>query len=158
MEVAERTNLAAFYRYFEANADASVIGYWAYKRKGEDPRVSEEICFHGGFVVLQAIPQAHDQAPAHMIYVSMSKERRLYKHAAYMLDVFANFHFQNNPESENLTIKVFGNAYQASVLVNNYQVEAMLASGTLERVDRFGNHSEKEISKITSIVLTRKRK
>lgn len=150
--VIEKPILKEFFNFFGEKADSSVLGYWGLKRSmphGELDRID----FHGSYIILQ---KTHAEDLPFMLLVAITKEQRIYKHAAYMLTMFAHYHFLNNPDSTELKIKTYGNAYQACLLVNSYHVDAVSLSGTVERVDRFGNSSEKEINKITSVVLTRK--
>jgi len=141
------TNLSSFFNHFSTVADPQVIPLWRYDEFDTKYGTRRELHFVGQAALLT------ETAEDRLEFVAIqTQEFRVYKHAGYMLALLAEFYLDERPSVD---IKLYGQAFQAFMTVNNVNVEPITADGTVEHRDRFGNLSEKQVSKITAVHLTR---
>ncbi len=143
------SNLRAFNDYFQEHADQTVRHLWKYAEYETKFGNRSEIQFIGQTAVLIETPP-EDRLE---FMVIQTQEHRVYKHASYLLSMLADYLL--TPERRELNVKLYGQGFQAFVHVNNVKVEPLNAHGTIERVNRFGDHLEQEVLKINGVRLTR---
>jgi hypothetical protein len=143
-------NLRACYNDFKSKSESAVSQLWRYAEFETSVGLRREVSFVGGSVIVQETPPNNELS----VIVIHTSETRVYKHAAYFLAFVADSFLQG--EVQQLTVRTFGQAYQAFIGVNTFSVEAVVATGTLEHEDRFGTRSEREKSHVNAVIIKRK--
>lgn len=140
-------NLRSFFNHFSTHADASVIPLWKYAEFETKFGDRRELQFIGQSAIVIETPDNKLE-----FMTIQTQEHRVYKHAGYLMSLLAPFYLDHNTH---IDIKLYGHAFQAFTSVNNVKVEPINAEGVIERRDRFGNLSEKEVIHISSVRLSR---
>lgn len=143
-------NLRACYNDFQAKSDSNIGHLWKYAEFETKLGIRREVSFIGGSVIVQEVPPHDDLS----VIVIQTSENRVYKHAAYFLSFVADSFLQG--QVQQLNVRTYGQAYQAFIGVNTFSVEPVVATGTLEHQDRFGNLSEREKSHVNAVLIKRK--
>lgn len=141
------------YEYFSSHSDAAIRGLWKYSAYETPVGVREEIAFFGSSVVLQSVPPTSQLS----LLIAQTSETRVYRHAAYFMSFVCPFMLENHPDRK-LRILVYGQGFQGFIGVVNVDIKAYNAEGVVERIDRFGNHKEHSITRITAVDVSHKQK
>jgi hypothetical protein len=146
-------NLRNFFNHFREHGDVATVAHWKfdqYETKFGDRR--EISLFSSAMIIETPLPTS---GPEFSMLVIDTQEQRLYKHMAYLLHYFASYMLE---EQEVVDVRMFGNSYQAVLCLERpqpFEIDAVYATGTLERVDRHGNFREVEKSRINKVRFSR---
>lgn len=143
--------LKQFFESFSKANEDELVKLWNYSTYETKFGTREEIAFMDKSTFLQKMPT--DPLNEVSLLVINTKEQKVYGHARYLVQQL--FVYCGRDE---LFIRLHGYAQQAVIPLKHAEgiaVEEVYAKGTIEHVDRFNNHSEKEVSKLSAIVLRR---
>jgi hypothetical protein len=141
--------LRSFYDGFQAKTEPAVRQLWKYSEFETKMGPRREITFIGGAVVIQETPPTDELS----VLVMPVTDTRVFKHTAYLLAFLADSYLANDVPQ--LQVRLYGQAYQAFVPVNTFDVQPVTGVGTIEHVDRFGNSSEKELARTHAVLVKR---
>lgn len=141
-----------FFDHFQTAADTNVRQLWKYHEYETKFGNREEMQFIGSAAILIEMPDHRFE-----FLCLQTLEPRIYKHASYMLSMFAD-HVMSNEGMETFEVRLHGNGFQAFVGVNNVKVEALNAEGTVVRQTMFGEPREHVVVRIDGVRLSIKDK
>lgn len=146
-------NLRSFFNHFNEHADQQTAHLWKYSEYETKFGDRREMALFSSAMIIETPMTQGD--PEFSMLVIDTREQRLYKHMAYLLHYFASYMLS---EKEQIDVRVYGNSYQAVLALDSQQpfrIESITATGTLERVDRFGNSREVEKTRINKVQFSR---
>jgi hypothetical protein len=146
-------NLRAFFNHFTEHADQVTAHLWKYTEYETKFGDRRELALFSSAMIIET--PTTDYGVEFSMLVIDTQEQRLYKHMAYLLHYFAPFYLA---EKEQVDVRLYGNSYQAVLALNQqepFKYEGVTATGTLERVDRFGHSREVERSHINRVRFSR---
>jgi hypothetical protein len=141
--------LKEFFDHFETHADVSVRQLWRYENYETKFGNRQEMSFIGSSMILFELPEGSFD-----FMVIQTQEVRIYKHASYMLSLFAEYALKDDDKP--IEVRLYGQGYQPFVGVHNAKVEPLNAIGTVIRETMFGEQKEHVVSRIDRVRLSRK--
>lgn len=141
--------LKEFYDHFKFSSEYGYCAeYWEHRSYETPYGVREELVFQGNESIIQKLPSGD----LSLLLIS-GKQAQVLKHTSYLLLIMFKY-----LDVDELRVALHGVAYQAVIPLKGNPalvVEDVYATGTIERVDRFNNSSEKEVSKLVAVVIRR---
>lgn len=129
-------------------SDESIASLWSFDEYETKFGTREELVFAGKGIILSRLPSGDFS-----LLIIQVQEPKVYQHARYLIQALLY-------QVETLELKLYGSAYQAIFLlqqIEEIEVEQVFAKGTLEHVDRFNNHSEREVSSLVGVRLSKRK-
>lgn len=147
------TNLRNFFNHFTEHADQTTAHLWKYTEYETKFGDRRELALFSSAMIIES-PTAAGPAEFSMLVID-THEQRLYQHMSYLLYYFAPYYLA---EHEQIEVRLHSNSYQAILTLDpkgHFDVDAVTATGTLEKVDRFGNSKEVEKTRINKVRFSR---
>jgi hypothetical protein len=147
------TNLRNFFNHFLEHADQTTAHLWKYTEYETKFGYRRELALFSSAMIIES-PSAQGPAEYSLLVID-TQEQRLYQHMSYLLYYFAPYYLA---EHEQIEVRLHGNSYQAIVTLEpkgHFEVESVTATGTLEKIDRFGNSKEVEKSRVNKVRFSR---
>jgi hypothetical protein len=139
--------LKEFFDYFVEFNSEELSNLWIYKKiEITNSCWIEQVCFTDNESLL-----SFNSSTNHFgLLIPQGAGEKVYNHTRYLVQYLWEWFSEDN-ESD-LKIYLYGQAYQSIIpLKSFYSVEDLYLSGTVERVDRFNNHSERELNKLYAV-------
>lgn len=149
-------NLRNFFSHFVEHADQTTAHLWKYTEYETKFGDRRELSLFSSAMIIEA-PTVLGP-PEYSMLVIDTQEQRLYQHMSYLMYYFAPYYLT---EREQIEVRLHGNSYQAVLTLDPkgyFEVNSVTATGTLEKVDRFGNSKEVEKSRINKVRFSRIKK
>jgi hypothetical protein len=155
--------LKEFFEYFQETADHSTKQCWKFNQYETKFGNRQEIQFIGSAALLIELPDdklapALPHGPFEFLIIQ-TRETRIYKHAAYLLQLFADYTLREREKAgwtPTFDVKLHGNGFQAFVGVDCAKIEAINATGLVPRETMFGEMKEHQVTSIIGVRVSKK--
>jgi hypothetical protein len=135
--------LREFMETFRESNGSDLADLWTYS--GEVKGI-EQLMFLGNMAAL-----TERQGPMFSLVVA-SNDLKVFDHTRYLIQCLWSY-LRDDFDDAELRIELYGKAYQSIIpLKPLYNIEDVYSAGTVERVDRFENHSEKQVRTLTAVI------